>query len=469
MRSTFRSISLFILILQLALFAGCAARQTADRQKHEPPRKIAVFGSSVAHGSCDHENKGGYCGRLGDLLKSRGWEVINVSRGGDNTIKIAPRFESELLPKHPGYVIIGLSLSNEGIAKEKDRAYRDGIFEQWKSGVAELARRCRAAGMTPIVGNCYARDSFAEDSDLYDYTRRMNVEIGKMDVPSINFMGAVDDGSGAWAKGMQWNAGHPNGSGHQEMCLTIVPSLFEALEGGKPLPTKAAADRWAHQPGGEAIAGAFSHVPRDTIHSYAVSFWLRPENDGAIAEIRGHELQVKTEQISEKDKFIPVRTFHPKKSTAYTGLSVLNGALFYAGRKQNVLASKPIKMDEWHHVVISHNCARGITQLFLDGVSVGMVEERLMPTGFVLSGMSYKYIVAKADYREWSIYRSSLSPEQVRFLYEGGLFPSSMEVYAPLADPAFVPGSVLENRAQSMAEVIVDHKGVAPGNPNPGS
>jgi len=58
-------------------------------------KKIAVFGSSVACGGCDdQEKKGGYAGRLATMLAGRGWTVVNVSRGGDNTQTILPRFSA---------------------------------------------------------------------------------------------------------------------------------------------------------------------------------------------------------------------------------------------------------------------------------------------------------------------------------------------------------------------------------------
>jgi lysophospholipase L1-like esterase len=73
-------------------------------------KKIAIFGSSVAKGSGDTTGNGGYAGMITSLLEKRGWTVVNVSRGGDNTVKIMPRFEKELLPEKPAYVVIGLSL-----------------------------------------------------------------------------------------------------------------------------------------------------------------------------------------------------------------------------------------------------------------------------------------------------------------------------------------------------------------------
>ena len=71
---------------------------------------------------------GGYAGRLKTLLEPRGWSVYNQSRSGDNTLTITPRFEpgaerdadiEYLTDVDPDYVVIGLSIGNEGIAQCK--------------------------------------------------------------------------------------------------------------------------------------------------------------------------------------------------------------------------------------------------------------------------------------------------------------------------------------------------------------
>src|SRR5262245_36876409 len=88
------------------------------------PRRIATFGSSVAFGTGDETNKGGYTGLLRDLLAPRGWEVVNFSRPGDTTTSAATRFPSVLEAK-PGYILIALALTNEGILEARTPAEKD--------------------------------------------------------------------------------------------------------------------------------------------------------------------------------------------------------------------------------------------------------------------------------------------------------------------------------------------------------
>src|SRR3546814_16977577 len=66
----------------------------------------------------------------------------------------------------------------------------------------------------------------------------MNLKIHQWNVPSINLLGAIDDLSGHWMDGFWADGFHPNDAGHAEMAYTIVPSLFDALESGKPSPVK---------------------------------------------------------------------------------------------------------------------------------------------------------------------------------------------------------------------------------------
>ena len=242
----------FVVALCLLATIGLVAQQGADTG--DRGRRIAFFGSSVPNGTGDEMGHGGYTGRMRTLLEPRGWEVLNRSRGGDNTITIAPRFEPEGAPDRdtrylttvdPGYAVLALSLGNEGIMEcapgatrrctaTKDEA--DRIYEQFATGLWNLVERTRAEGIVPIVTLAYARSDFTERE--YAYTRRMNLLINSWDVPSVNLLGAIDDGGGRWADGFVADPLHPNSAGHTEMAHAFVPTLFDALAAGKPTPVR---------------------------------------------------------------------------------------------------------------------------------------------------------------------------------------------------------------------------------------
>src|SRR5215467_15134116 len=108
----FRAYGLFLLVLITSGIVQLHSQGTAAR-----PRRIAVFGSSVAFGTGDEFNKEGYTGILREMLAKQGWEVFNQSRPGDNTLTMAPRFSPDGAPAgntrylttvNPSYGVIAL-------------------------------------------------------------------------------------------------------------------------------------------------------------------------------------------------------------------------------------------------------------------------------------------------------------------------------------------------------------------------
>ena len=174
----------------------------------------------------------GYAQRLGRLLEPRGYRIINVSKPGDTTTKVLDRLEKDLFPKNPDFVIIGLSLENEGIRSIFGKE-PDDVYACFKENLKEIIDRCREKNIIPVVGSCYASDNFTSLQD-YDYIKRMNLEISEWDVPGINFLGPLDNGSGRFVPGVTFDLDHPDSYGHAELYYAIVPSLFAAIQEGKP-------------------------------------------------------------------------------------------------------------------------------------------------------------------------------------------------------------------------------------------
>ena len=88
--------------------------------------------------------------------------------------------------------------------------------------------------MVPVVANCYTRNDYTPED--YGFIKEMNLLLHAWAVPTVNLLGAVDDGQGHWAAGYFDDALHPNDRGHAELAHAWVPSLFDALRAGKPLP-----------------------------------------------------------------------------------------------------------------------------------------------------------------------------------------------------------------------------------------
>ena len=443
--------------LVLALLAVLSLAQAVDHGQAPRPRRIAVFGSSVANGAGDEFKKEGYTGFLRELMAPRGWEVLNQSRGGDTTIKIAPRFAPEgtpdpntryLLPVNPGYVVIGLSLANEGVFEAKTKEDKDAIYKQYADGIKSLIDRARANNIVPIVALCYPRMVYTAVE--YEYVRRINLLHNSWDVPSVNFPGALDDGTGRYTLGFDFDDKHPNAMGHKEFLYTFVPTLFEALEKGKPTPTRpATAKGFARIAEGKA---PLTFAPEDTMHPFAISFMVRAQSDGTVAAVVGSTLSAKSEMKKVNTTEFQEITLSPDRSFTAT-IGIQSGKWIYTPANGTRVASTVSADTKWHHVVLSHYTARGETLFFVDGKLSGKVAERLQPTRFVVGGPGAAGVAAapkQADYKDVYIFRAALNADEVEALHQGKVLQASLESYSPLGDSQFRPDSMVENRAQSM-------------------
>jgi lysophospholipase L1-like esterase len=378
--------------------------------------KIVFFGSSVPFGQ-GATGKYGYPSRYASLLAQRAaagqgtaWATANISVPGDNTLKVLERWERDLLPQKGRYVVYALALGNESI-----HGGGQPKFDQFKANMQVLLEKARAAGLVPVVTNSYTRNDYtAED---YAYIRQMNLLLHAWAVPTVNLLGAVDDGQGHWAPGYFDDALHPNDRGHAELAHAWVPSLFDALRAGKPLPHhQATAAIKLHQ------ASSLRFTPEALVHPFTQVISFRTAGAGTLLTLQD--------------------------STATGSLAIgAGGGLSYASAKGGHLASAGrVNDNKWHQAVITHFFARGETLLYLDGTLVGSLPEQLRTRQLVVGGRAAPLTT---QLRNWLFYRSGMNADEVRALATDSLLKSSLELYAPLDGRRQAAPDSLANLAQS--------------------
>jgi lysophospholipase L1-like esterase len=418
------------------------------------PHRIAVFGSSVANGRGDELARDGYTGLLRVMMAEKGWEVLNQSRGGDNTKTLLTRFAPEgapdpktryLMTVNPSYLVIGLSFGNENLYESKTKAEKDAVYDGYLKGIRAVVDRARQNGVTPVVMLCYTRDLYTPED--YEYVRRANIEQAQWDVPTVNVLGAIDDGKGHWALG--WDDKHPQNSGHHEFLYSFVPSLFEALEKGKANPVKASGGGFARITSG---AAPLTFAPEETMHPFALSLMVRTQGDGTLSAITGSTLLTRTElRLNEGMPFTATTLYADKPFTA--ALVVHDGKIGYKPAAGTFVDSGVRADAQWHNVVVSHFTARGETLLFVDGKLAGRFAERLEPNRFIVGGPGATGGPTgpkQADYKDAFLYRSALNADEAAAVNAGKVLKGSLEIYSPLGDLDFKADGTVENRAQSL-------------------
>ncbi len=385
------------------------------------PLKIVFFGSSVPFGQ-GATGKYGYPARYAALLAQRAaagqgaaWTVANISVPGDNTTKVAARWQRDLTPQRGRYVVLALSLGNEGI-----HGGGQPIFEQFKTNLAQLVQRARAAGLVPVVANCYTRNDYTPED--YAFIKQMNLVLHGWDVPSINTLGAVDDGAGHWAPGYWDDALHPNNAGHAELAHALVPSLFDALRAGKAAPQR--------QPTAGVRLGAGGRAPASLV--------LRPET------LLHPFTQVISFRTAGTGQLVTLQDSLASGSLAIEP----GGVLAYTSPRGGRLASpQRVNDNRWHQLALTHYYAAGYTALYLDGVEVGRrLPERLLTRQLSLGG---NRAPRQVQYRDWFFYRAGMNADELKALAGNSLLQSSLELYAPLDGRRAQQPDSLINLAQS--------------------
>lgn len=375
--------------------------------------KISYMGSSVCYGSGATEDKG-YAYMYTNLLKERyeqgigqNWKTSNISVGGNKTIDVLNRWDNDISYECSRYVLFGLSLGNERSGTTTENA-----CETYKTGMLQLIDLARERDMIPVMANNYTNRDFNQSD--YSYLKQLNLVIHEWDVPSINTLGAIDDGAGKWADGYEQDGAHPNTAGHAEFFYAIVPSLFDALDAGKPLPQ--IVEGTSYKLGG-STTNYIEFTPENIVHPFTLSFEIKTSSTGTIASF---------------------------ETETGNGLIKINGEgkVVYESPSGDQINSTHVVTDgEWQRITLTHYHAWGVSMLYVNDEKTGQISEKLVPQKFALCA---KNAPDEVDFRQLFFWRSGMNVEEIAAVNAGKLLKSSLEIYAPLGGE-----EVLVNLAQS--------------------
>jgi lysophospholipase L1-like esterase len=415
---------------------------------------VTVFGSSVAKGwnSSGHTAdpdvlfngswSNGYAYLIAKYLADHGgFYVTNASTPGDNTAAGITKFPTYVVPTAPHYVLLGYSLGNEGLAGTTDPS-SSNIVATFTANLLNLVGLCRSNGFTPVIGSVYPRGDFTASN--YDYLKQMHLAINAWNVPSLNLLTPLDDGTGKWVAGFWSDGAHPNDTGYAEFYYAFVPSLFAAIEAGRTnSPAFGSSTNYARVTRNAGVTAPLTFTPSNTVHSFTTAFRVRTSSTGTIAAVRS--------------------------GADYSTLEIRASQLVYVTRagSETVLATN-LADGAWHDVALSSRYALSNTAVYVDGVLAGSTPERYAPDQFILGGPGASGRAATpaiADFDTWCVYRAGWTVDEALAQKSGSLQQSSMEIAAMLDDGAFTNGAPLANSAQSLSEAVVNTPDLAAWTP----
>ncbi|MCC8038455.1 MAG: SGNH/GDSL hydrolase family protein [Bacteroidales bacterium] len=381
------------------------------------PLRITVMGSSVSNGQ-GADNNEGYAYMYDNLLNSRyltqesdnAFYISNIAINGNSSVSLLNRYD-DLQREYGSYVIYAISLGNEGIHGASDQ---QAIYDQFKTNMQSLISRARADGKTPVVMNNYTRADFTADD--YTYIKRMNEEIARWDVPSINMLGAIDNGSGQWASGYDISTDiyHPNTAGHREFFYAMVPSMFDALASGKTLTMNRVSDSTLCP---LAQGQEITITPEATVHSFTVAMTSCATEAAQIIKV-----------TDSSDNAITLAW----DGTNYVVKVGDDSKITYAPKARATV----------NEIVLTHNYAAQQLALILDGESVGTATLEFEPVEVTIGDSN---ATANISVGEIMFYRSSMMTNYP--FADSQLNKSSLEVYSSLTSDT--PTGTLPNLAMS--------------------
>ncbi len=381
--------------------------------------RISAFGSSVCNGEGADGHRG-YAYMYGQQLADRyrlgqsptPFEVSGVSIGGNSTVALLHRYD-ELIHDFGRYVIIGLSLGNEGIHGAKDQ---QAVFDQFHRNMLTLIDKCRRDGKVPVVMNNYTRGDY--NLSDYGFVKRMNLDIHRWQVPSVNVLGAIDNGEGKWADGYMRDTYHQDTKGHREFMFAIPPSLFDALLQGKTYPTRQALDGLSLRRG-----ATIQFCGEGTLHPFTVTLRMKGNKPGRLMTI--------------------------STSQGEAQLSIERGGIIrYNSVGGQALCSDKTRLtssDTPYDITLTHYYAQQRTLIYVDGQLAGELKERMEPVLFTVGDSKRN---TSRHVSEISLWRSAMTPEEILLHHEGECMKSSLEIYAPLSEGMKTGG--FPNLAQSL-------------------
>jgi lysophospholipase L1-like esterase len=414
-------------------------------------KKIVVYGSSVAYGTGATNNQG-WAFKLGQALISRGWTFVNKSIGGNNTTNLIDRFYTDLVPENPDVVVIGLSLLNEGLASQSTETGMDNVMNGFVTNMFKLIDMCRQQNFKVVVMGPYAGNWVT--SIYYKYLKQLNMTLEESDVPFINLLYTVDDGTGKFRAGMYADDAHPNDIGHETMYRAIPLSMFDRL--GNSMTKRDIFPRTSSYIQFDAPGNADSYTgyplyfaPETAYGSYTIMgrFRRMEGSVGGVAVISTNNL------ANTVAGGVRVRAPQDYFDLAIEGTPNVAGGPTYG----------PLSSDNLtHHVAYTFDYYTNTYSLFVDGVKMTnstAVAGNITPPAFVF--MSRLYDNGVGGYAKgWEVsdiacYRVAYDEETINQAYRGDYPKGSLDLFAPCNDADLTNTTQLINTAPTSSKLKI--------------
>jgi lysophospholipase L1-like esterase len=385
-----------------------------------PPVRVVVVGSSTAQGAGASSIAASWAGRLDAWLQDHGLAMSNVSIIGTATADSIARFNNDVRPLNPKFVILATSIANEGITENNTAA----VAAQYLDNTRKLIRMTEGIGAIPIVVTPYVNDTFGVT--IHSALIALSAQFEAEGVTVWDFLNATDDGDGHWIPGLSLDGTHPTDEAHRQLFDGIPLSFFDTALAPSRWPPTMNFGSWKSVYG-DGTPPSIEVVLATPVMSWSVAFWMRPGTSTDPQPL-----------LTVGDVGVVLRR---------------SGARLDIMRDGEILATAQLPPPPgFTHICLTYQKLASSLTLYLNGAvadSVRLETEQ--------SAGSFRITSAPGTegelFSRLLVYRTPLNSQDVKDLVVGRMHFKSLEAYLPLT---VSPARLMRNRAETIVPVTVD-------------
>ncbi|PSL42122.1 lysophospholipase L1-like esterase [Planomicrobium soli] len=392
--------------------------------------RVVFLGSSSSEGTGPTDRTKAWFTLIAERL-GPDYEVIIRGIGGNKTPDVLSRFYRDVAPLQPDFVIIQLTLGNEGIYTASDKI---AVYQQFRKNLLKIVRMVQQIGATPILASQGPTRNF--NTMYYNHAAQLNSEFERMGIHSIDWLGNLTETNGLWISTLMADSLHYNDRGHQMIRDSFPPSLLAkaSFQDAKPIRTRS---------GHINIAVAATETPMFFIPDYPPLNWTV-------------FLRVKYAQPTQAAGIISFnstdRLFVTQNVQGRINVNV-------GGITTQVDVPETIAWNTWYSIAVTYHAETKEFIVYINGIEIlRRTEVNSILSKVTISGRdgSGNLTLNNASFKDLAVYRTRLSERQIRTLQEGEYTQTSLDLYAPLNDKIATPGTQLINLASTTSTLVVN-------------
>lgn len=339
---------------------------------------VVILGSSTAAGVGASQPSASWAAGLEQRLAAHGIRVVNQSIPGCSTAASLARFDRDVTPHRPAFVLLATSIVNEGVLADPA-----GAFDRYALNTAALIDRVRQIGAIPVLMTMYPHNLYSPAS--IELVRRWTDIAESTGWPVLNFMSALSDPEGRWLRALTLDGVHPVDAGHRQMLEAIPDSLFPALLREQPDPP--------HPPG----EGSW-RAPEDAAGDHSLRVRLhRPVSSWTVAAF------IRDPAMTEDVDYFVVSGERPIRLARRW-----NRIELWAGEERIWARTAP--PFGWRHFALAYQALTGHVRVLIDGALWG---EAAGPVDAVFDAVNLAGRCRGCNISRLLVHRTNLHPREL--------------------------------------------------------